>query len=155
MKTLLTVIVAVAFAGFAAQAQDEQQDKTAWEKTKEAARDAGHAVAKTTKNAANAVVETLTPDKDAHHVNVRLTGDSIDMPKSVPAGKTAFVVKNTATEKQNFEIQGEDIDRGFVFALGPDETKTLQTTLKRGKYKAYAIRKNGEEKRFEINLTVE
>ena len=155
MQTWLTVAVAIAVALFAAHGEDAQQNKTTWEKTKDTAKDAGHAVADTARSAANAVVETLTPDKDAHHVNVRLTGASIDMPKSVPSGKTAFVVKNTANEKQSFEIQGEGIDRGFLFALGPDETKTLQTTLKPGKYKAYAIRKNGEEKRFEINLTVE
>lgn len=154
MKAFITGIAVVVLLPFVARAENEQQDKSTWEKTKEATKDAGQTVAKTSKDVAGAIVETVTPDKDARRVNVDLTGDGIDMPKSMRAGKTAFVVKNRAHEKQNFEIRGDGIDREFVFNISPDETKTLQTTLKRGRYQAYAIRKDGKEHRYQIHLTV-
>jgi iron uptake system EfeUOB component EfeO/EfeM len=162
MKLLFIIIAAAVFLlPLSGTTQAEEQDKTAsekasdaWDKTKQTSKKAAQTVTKTTKNAANAIVETLTPDADARHVQVRLTGSGIEMPKTVTAGKTAFVVKNTAKEDQNFEVIGEGIDREFVFDISPGQTKTLQTNLKRGKYKAQAIRKNGKEKRFEINLTV-
>lgn len=160
MKSLLAVVVAALALTIPLQAETEKEttsqkaDKT-WSKTKEVAKEAGQAVADTTKKAAGAVVEVLTPDKDAHQVQVNLTGARIEMPRRISAGKNAFVVRNTSKEKQNFEIQGESVERGFLFAVDPNQTKTLQATLKRGKYKAYAIKKDGKNERYDIGLTVE
>jgi hypothetical protein len=162
MKTLLSLIVTGTLMTTAVlAAENEDQEKTAgqkasdaWQTTKQTTKEAAHAVAKTTKNAADAVVETLTPDKDARHVQVSLSRSSIDMPTTLKPGKTAFVVKNVGKEKENFGITGEDIDREFVFALSPQETKTLQATLKRGHYKAYCTAKDDKSKRTEVNLKV-
>src|SRR3954447_3263961 len=154
MKTLFTVLFAITLSALMARAENEDHQKGALEKTKEAAKDAGHAVVSTTRNVADAVVETFSPDKNARRVRVNLGTDGIEMPKSLPAGKTVFVVKNTAKENRNFEIQGGGMDRAFVFSLGPNDTKNLQTDLKRGKYRAFCIAKNGKTQRFRANLTV-
>ena len=112
------------------------------------------ATSKQAKRLADDFVETLTPDADARKIEVRLTSNGISMPKSVPAGKTAFVVKNVGKEKQNFEVEGDRIGKKFRVALAPQETKVFQMTLKPGKYKAYCTGLNGEKKRVEVSLTV-
>lgn len=161
MKTLLSMILAGAISIVVAQAQTEEKDKTAgektseaWDKTKEATKDAGRAVADTTKKATKAVVDALTPDADARKVNVTLMEHRIDMPKSVEPGKTAFVVKNSGKEKHNFEVEGQGIEEKFFLALGPDETKVLHVNLKTGTYKVYCPMKDHEKKGMEVKLTV-
>ena len=132
------------------EAQTEKKDESVGEK----ASDAAHAVAKTAKEAAEAVVDAVTPDTDAKKVNVNVTEDSIDMPKSVEPGKTAFVVKNSGKEKHNFEVRGQGIDKKFMLALAPDETKVLHVDLKTGRYKAMCLMTDHEKKKIAVNLTV-
>ena len=115
---------------------------------------AAHAVVKTTKEAAEAVVDAVTPDTDAKKVNVKVTENSIDMPKRVEPGKTAFVVKNSGKEKHNFEVRGHGIDKKFMLALAPDETKVLHVDLKTGKYKAVCLMTDHENKEIAVSLTV-
>jgi iron uptake system EfeUOB component EfeO/EfeM len=163
MKTFLAIILAAAISIFALplQAQTEKKDESVSEKASDAAdtavektKEAGSAVAKTTKKAAEAVVDAVTPDADATKVNVNVTEDSIDMPKSVDAGKTAFVVKNSGKEKHNFEVRGDGIDKKFLLALAPEETKVLHVDLKTGKYKAMCLMTDHEKKKIAVNLTV-
>jgi iron uptake system EfeUOB component EfeO/EfeM len=162
MKTFIAIMLAGAMSIISLQAETEKKDdeslgqkasdaaSTAVEKTKEA----GHAVAKTTKQAAEAVVDAVTPDADANKVNVTVTEDSIDMPKSVEAGKTAFVVKNSGKEKHNFEVRGHGIDKKFILALAPDQTKVLHVDLKTGRYKAMCLMTDHEKKNIMVELRV-
>src|ERR1043166_6302448 len=156
MKTFLAIILAGAISMIAlplptqTEKKDESVVDTAAEKTKEAA----HTVAKKTKQAAEAVVDAVTPDADATKVNVTVTEDSIDMPKSVDAGKTAFVVKNSGKEKHNFEVRGDGIDKKFLLALAPDETKVLHVDLKTGKYKAMCLMTDHAKKKIAVDLRV-
>lgn len=160
MKTFFAIILAGVFAIAPLQAQNEEKDKSvsekasdAWDTTKEKTKEAGRAVADATKKATETVVDAVTPDSDANKVNVTVTEDSIDMPKSVESGKTAFVVKNSGKEKHNFEVRGHDIDKKFFLALQPNQTKVLHVDLKPGKYKA-SVLMDDEKKTINVNLTV-
>lgn len=144
-----------------ATAEEKKSDKTLGEKTaetlekaKEKTKDAGRAVAETTKKAADAVVDAVTPDKDARKVEVKLTEHQIDMPKQLGTGKTAFVVRNAGKEKHNFEIVGEGIEKKFFAAVSPDETKVLHVDLKPGTYKVYCPVKDHEGDGMKLSLTV-
>jgi hypothetical protein len=140
VRTLFSIIVAGAVSASVAQAQTAgEKAAEAWDQTKQTAKAAGHAVAKTTKKAANAVADALTPDSDARRVDVTLAEDRIDMPTSAEPVKTAFVVKNDSKEKRNFEIQGRGIDRKFLAPVGAGETKVLHVNLKPGTYSAYSV----------------
>ncbi len=144
-KNLLTVTALTALmispALRAAEVKDEKtvSEKTAevWDKTKETAKDAGEAIADKTKKAVSAVENAIDkPDADAHKVNVEVTDKGIEMPKSLPAGKTAFIVKNAGKEKHNFEIEGANLEESFWLAISPGDSKTMQVDLKAGTYEA-------------------
>jgi uncharacterized cupredoxin-like copper-binding protein len=161
MKTMMFVSLTVAAAISVASAQEKKADKSLGEKTAETlgkagekTKDAGRAVVDTTKKAANAVVDAVTPDKDAHKVDVKLVEHRIEMPKTVAAGKTAFVVHNTGKEKHNFQIEGEGIDKTFLAAVSPDDTKVLHVDLKPGTYKVYCPVKDHASEGMKLNLTV-
>ena len=161
MKTFLVVGLIGAFAMVPLQAETEEKDKTvsekasdAWDTTKEKTKEAARDVADATKKATDAVVDAVTPDSDATKVNVTVTEDSLDMPKSVESGKTAFVVKNSGKEKHNFKVRGKDIDKKFILAIAPGDTKVLHVDLKPGKYKASVLMTDGEDKTVDVNLTV-
>jgi len=126
--------------------------KKAGEKTKEAGevvvdktKAAGKAVANETKKAVDAVKDAVTPDADAKRVEVTLADKRVELPKSIPAGKTAFVVKNTSSMKQNFQIRGEGVDKHFFTDVDPNESKTLNIDLKPGTYKVHVPDSNGPE----------
>ena len=114
-----------------------EKTSEAWDKTKETAKAAGHAVAVKTKEAVDAVENAVSkPDADAHQVKVEITDKGIHMAKSLPAGKTAFMVRNSGKEKHNFEIEGPDTDKSFWLAIAPGDSKILQVDLKAGSYEA-------------------
>jgi len=100
------------------------------------------------------LAEVGTPDPDANKVNVNVTAESINVPNSIRSGKTAFVVKNTTSDKQNVEVHGRELDDKFVLILEPNETKVLQVDLRPGKYNATYTLTNGTKKNVEVNLTV-
>ena len=161
MKTVLIVPIIVAAAMSVATAQEKKSDKSIGEKTSETlqkagekAKEAGHAIVDGTKKAGEAVVDAVTPDKDAHKVDVKLVEHRIEMPKQIGTGKTAFVVHNTGKEKHNFEISGEGIDKKFMAALSPDETKVLHVDLKAGTYKVTCPVGDHEDEGMKLNLTV-
>jgi uncharacterized cupredoxin-like copper-binding protein len=172
MKTTLYVSLAIAATLAAASAAEQKSEKTFGEKTadtlekageraKDAGRaiadgtkDAGRAIAATTKKAADTVVDAVTPDKDAHRVEVTLNEHRIDMPKSLGSGKTAFVVRNSGKEKHNFEIEGQGIDKKFMTSLSPDESKVLHVDLAPGNYKVICPVKDHEEEGMKLNVTV-
>jgi uncharacterized cupredoxin-like copper-binding protein len=150
MKIILFVSLALVAGISLATAQEKKADKSLGDKTK----DVGRAISDTTKKAADSVVDAVTPDADAHKVEVKLSEHEIDMPKKLENGKTAFVVHNAGKEKHNFEIQGAGIEKKFFADLAPDETKVLHVTLKPGAYKVYCPVKDHEGEGMKLNLTV-
>jgi iron uptake system EfeUOB component EfeO/EfeM len=111
-------------------------------------------VAHGVKKAADTVEDAFTPDSDARRVDVTVTDDRIDMPTRLKPGKTAFVVKNAGKTTQNFEVEGRSVDRKFVAAPHPGETKVLHVILKRGTYTAYSPEKEGNKRTAEVTLRV-
>jgi len=132
----------------AAQADDQtfgQKAGAALETAKDKTIEAGQTVIDTSKNTAatiidagkntaTTVVDAVTPDAAARRVDVTLTNRRIEMPERMEAGRKAFVVTNRGSMRRNFEITGEGIDRKFVGAVDPKETKTLHVALKPGSY---------------------
>jgi uncharacterized cupredoxin-like copper-binding protein len=135
MKTIFSIILTVGLSIGIARAQGPgERAAQAAETTVDTAKNVGHSVARGAKKAANTVVDALTPDPDAHRVDVTLSEYKIDMPTSLKPGKTAFVVKNAGKKKHNFEVKGNGTDQKFISNLAPSETKVLHVQLKRGTY---------------------
>lgn len=109
--------------------------------TAKAARTVAHGV----KKAADAVEDAVTPDTDAHRVDVTMTDAKIDIPTQLKAGKTAFVVKNAGAATQNFQIEGRAVDRTFAHAPNPGQTRIMHVTLHRGTYTIYSVEKSGDK----------
>lgn len=151
-KRFFIAVVACSLCFTVAQAEEKTvSEKTAevWDDTKKTTKKVTKAVVKTTKETSKAVVkktkETVkaiehsidTPDADAQKVRVTVTDDGVRMSKSLRAGKTAFIVANTGKQKHNFEIEGENLDKSFWFAIAPKDSKTMQVNLKPGTYEAH------------------
>jgi hypothetical protein len=144
MKTILSLV----FAGLivpAAVAQVEDTAKNVVHSTVEGTKKAAKTVAHGAKKAVEKIEDVFTPESDAHRVDVTVTDGKIDMPASLKPGKTAFVIKNTGSTTQNFELEGNDVDREFMNAPKPGESKVLHVTLEHGTYKAYLPDANGEK----------
>ena len=154
MKTVIFASIVIASAISLASAEEKKSDKSLGEKTTSTLDKAGHAVADTTRKAADTVVDAVTPDSDARKVEVRLAEHHIDMPKRLESGKTAFVVHNAGKEKHNFEIQGEGVEKKFFADLGPDESKVLHVNLKPGTYKVSCPVKDHASEGMNLSLTV-
>jgi len=90
-------------------------------------------------------------------VEVSLTEFAIDMPTTLPAGPTTFVVTNDGTMDHNFEIESEDlgIEEELETDLAPGETGTLEIELEPGTYEIYCPIGNHREQGMELVLTVE
>src|ERR1041385_794331 len=137
MKTL-TLILAMSTLCLV-NARSESIPEKAANAADTAARTAGnvaHAAVRHTKEAVNTVADALTPEPGARHVDVSLTEDRIDMPTSMPHGRTAFIVHNAGQRKHNFEVVGHGTDRKFVTDVQPGQTKVLHVDLHRGSYTA-------------------
>jgi iron uptake system EfeUOB component EfeO/EfeM len=138
----IVVATAFAFAVMPLEAQEKSvSQKTAevWNKTKATTKNVSRKVAKTTRDTVNRVEAAVRePDADARKVEVKVNDKGVQMPKSLSAGKTAFVVTNTGKEAHNFEIEGSGMEKSFWFALGPNQTKTMQVDLRPGTYDASA-----------------
>jgi uncharacterized cupredoxin-like copper-binding protein len=162
MKATPLIMLACAAAFTFTAAQDNKSDKTTVQKTKELVKKAedktvaaGHAVVNGTKKAGRAMVDAVTPDSDAAKVEVKINDSGIDMPKKVAAGKTAFVVNNTGTEKHNFRIQGNGVDEKFLMAVATKDTKVMHVQLKPGTYEVTCPVKAKEGNSMKHTLTVE
>lgn len=135
MKTLLSIILAGAVSMATAQAQSVgDRAATAAQDTADTAKNVGRSVARGTEEAVDTVAEALTPDRDAHKVNVTMSEYKFEMPTTLRPGKTAFIVKNAGKKTHNIEIKGNGTDRKFSRNLKPNETRVLQVVLKRGIY---------------------
>ena len=136
----IVVAAAVAFAVLPLQAEEKSVgEKTAevWDKTKAATKDVTRKTVAKTKQVANRVEATVrAPDADARKVQVKVNEKGVQMPNSLPPGKTAFIVTNAGKDRHDFEITGEGIEKSFWFNLAPKQTKTMQVELKPGTYQA-------------------
>jgi uncharacterized cupredoxin-like copper-binding protein len=160
MKTIFMIPAALMVAITFASAEDKKSDKTfgeraseTYDKAKESTKNAGRAAVDTTKKAAGAVADAVTPDK-GREVKVRLVDDKIQMPKQIEAGKTEFIVTNAGDKKHNFEIEGQGLDKKFFLNVSPNETKTMKVELKPGDYKVSCPVGDHEEHGMKLNLTV-
>ena len=151
MKTFFSI----AFAGLisTAAAQVDTAENVA-HSTVRGTKKAAETVAHGAKKAADTVVDAVTPESDARRVDVTVTDDRIDMPTELKSGKTAFVVKNAGKTMQNFEVEGRSIDRKFVAAPNPGETKVLHVVLKRGTYTAYSPGKDENKRTAKVTFRV-
>ena len=155
MKLPLSTIIAVALSVGVARAEGPAEKAAdVAEDAVETAKNVGHKVVKGTKEVVHKVVGAVTPDPDARRVDVTLSDDKVDVPTSLEPGKTAFVVKNTGTEKHNFVVHGKDGSHKFTADLQPNETKVLHVQLKHGTYTAYSSVDGNRKKGTETTLTV-
>src|SRR5438132_2107587 len=151
MKTFLSIAFAGLISTAAAQVDTaENVARSTVRETKKAADTVAHGA----KKAADTVADAVTPESDARRVDVTVTDDRIDMPTQLKPGKTAFVVKNAGKTTQNFEVEGRSIDRKFVAAPNPGETKVLHVILKRGTYTAYSPGKDENKRTANVTLRV-
>jgi iron uptake system EfeUOB component EfeO/EfeM len=151
MKTFLSIVFAGLISTAAGQVDTaENVVHSTVRGTKQAAETVVHGA----KKAVDTVEDAVTPDSDARSVDVTVTDNRIDMPTQLKPGKTAFVVKNAGKTTQNFEVEGRRVDRKFVAAPNPGETKVLHVILKRGAYTAYSLGKDGSKRTATVNLRV-
>src|ERR1700736_3293056 len=122
MKTFFSIVFAGMVSTAVAQVDTaENVVHSTVRGTEKAARTVAHGV----KKAAHTVEDAFTPDTDARRVDVTVTDDRIDMPTQLKPGKTAFVVKNAGRTAQNFEVEGQTVDRRFAAAPKPGQTKVM------------------------------
>jgi iron uptake system EfeUOB component EfeO/EfeM len=151
MKTLLSIVFAGLMSTTVAQVDTaENVARSTVRGTEKAARTVAHGV----KKAADTVEDAFTPDTDARRVDVTVTDDRIDMPTQLKPGKTAFVVKNAGRTAQNFEVEGQTVDRKFAAAPKPGQTKVMHVTLKRGTYTVYSPGKEENKRTAEVTFRV-
>lgn len=168
-KSFLIAVLACSFCFTLAQAEEKtiaEKSAEVWDDTKKTTKKVTKAVVKTTKETSEAVVkktkETVkaiehsidTPDADARKVQVKITDEGVEMPRSLRPGKTAFIVANTGKQKHNFEIEGENLEKSFWFAIAPKDSKTMQVDLKRGTYEAHCSVDEHEGKEARVKLAV-
>jgi iron uptake system EfeUOB component EfeO/EfeM len=152
MKIVLSIVFAGLISTTTAQVVDTAENVA--HSAVRGAKNAAKTVAHGAKRAADTVVDAVTPDSDARRVDVTVTDNRIDMPTHLKPGKTAFVVKNAGKTAQNFEVEGQSVDRKFIAAPNPGETKVLHVNLERGTYTAYSPGKDTNKRTAEVTVRV-
>src|ERR1700737_2624738 len=134
MKTLLSIVFAGLISTAVAQVDTaENVARSTVRGTEKAARTVAHGV----KKAADTVEDAFTPDTDARRVDVTVTDDRIDMPTQLTPEKTAFVVKNAGRTAQNFEVEGQTVDRRFAAPPKPGQPTLMHVSLNGGTTRSY------------------
>jgi len=93
-------------------------------------------------------------EKTAAPVEVRLSEYTIEMPHTLPAGPTSFLVRNEGKKIHSFKIEGPGIDELLSKPIKPGETGSLQVTLQPGDYKVYCPVGSHSIKGMTMTLTV-
>ena len=70
-------------------------------------------------------------------VEVHLREYAVEMPKTLPAGPTTFVVHNDGKKFHSFKIEGPGIAEILATPVPPQEKGELKVTLQPGEYKVY------------------
>jgi hypothetical protein len=76
-------------------------------------------------------------DRAVSVVEVHLTEYAIEMPETLPAGPTNFIVLNQGGKTHSFKIQGPGINALMSAPIPPHTKGTLQATLETGEYQVY------------------
>ncbi|EDY22332.1 hypothetical protein CfE428DRAFT_0457 [Chthoniobacter flavus Ellin428] len=157
-RLFYSALLAAALSAGIAQGDDQKtsDQKSLGEKTSDTLKKTGKTIMDDTKKVGTTLKDAVTPNSDARKVDVTLTERHIEMPRELPAGKTGFVVKNDGKESQGFRIEGNGLDKEFMIAVSPNESKTLDVDLKPGTYKVFIPMpgKNSEPKGHEVSLRV-
>jgi len=74
-------------------------------------------------------------DKAVSVVEVHLSEYKIDMPETLPAGPTNFIVLNEGGKTHSFKIEGPGVEGPFSPPIPPHTKGSLQVTLQAGEYK--------------------
>jgi hypothetical protein len=90
----------------------------------------------------------------AGSVEVHLTEYAIQMPATLPAGPTTFVLHNDGLKKHAFRIEGPGIEQTQSEILDAHSTANLQVTLQPGEYKVVCPIGSHSAKGMSLTLTV-
>ncbi|MEO6195287.1 MAG: cupredoxin domain-containing protein [Thermoanaerobaculia bacterium] len=93
-------------------------------------------------------------EKTAATVEVRLSEYAIEMPHTLAAGPTAFLVHNEGKKVHSFKIEGPGIDEILSKPVQPKATGELKVTLQPGEYKIYCPVGSHEVKGMTTKLVV-
>lgn len=75
--------------------------------------------------------------QQSQKVQVSVSDKNIEMPASLPAGKTLFTVTNTGKREHSFGIAGPAGDKVLEKTLKPGESGALELRLDSGTYRIY------------------
>lgn len=92
--------------------------------------------------------------EDADTVQVRLSNGNIDMPQSLPAGRTVFRIVNDGTAEHSFEIEGPDVSDSLTGNLDPGEEGTVTVDLEPGSYEVWCPVNDHAEQGMRTTLQV-
>jgi|SRR6185369_4606015 len=98
--------------------------------------------------------ETPKEDKAAGTVEVHLHEYAVDMPATLPAGPTTFVVYNDGGKVHSFKIEGPGMAELLEKPVPPHASGTLKVTLQPGEYKVYCPVGSHEIKGMKMTLKV-
>jgi len=87
-------------------------------------------------------------------VEVKLTEYAIEMPESLPAGPTTFVISNEGRKTHSFVLEGEATEEKLESSLRPHATANLEVALKPGKYRVYCPIGSHEARGMSMTLLV-
>jgi uncharacterized cupredoxin-like copper-binding protein len=87
-------------------------------------------------------------------VEVHLSEYAIEMPHTLPAGPTIFLVHNEGKKTHSFKIEGPGLAEALAKPVKPGESESLQVTLQPGDYKVYCPVGSHEAKGMTIPLVV-
>jgi len=90
----------------------------------------------------------------AGQVEVRLTDYAIDMPKTLPAGPTTFLVRNEGRNSHSLKIVGPGVEELLSAPVPPHGTGTLKVTLQAGDYTVYCPVGRHASKGMTVKLVV-
>jgi uncharacterized cupredoxin-like copper-binding protein len=94
------------------------------------------------------------PAEAADPVEVRLSEYAIEMPHTLPAGPTTFLVRNEGKNTHSFKIEGPGIAEMLAAPVRPRKTGSLQVTLQPGDYQVYCPVGSHEAKGMTMTLVV-
>lgn len=87
-------------------------------------------------------------------VQVTLRDMAIDMPSTLPEGRTLFTVENQGDMEHSFEVEGQGVEKELDQHLQPGEVSTIEVDLVPGEYRVYCPVGNHADQGMEMTLTV-
>ena len=87
-------------------------------------------------------------------VEVRMTEYAFEMPNTLPAGPTTFVLRNQGHKSHSFKLEGPGIADMTPVIVKAGKAGTVQVTLQPGEYKVYCPIGSHSAKGMTMTLTV-